>query len=199
MTEQLTPQKPSTNKGQVLSIDAAIAVVIFVTYIAAVLIQASGLEQSAINARDTAQMERKAVGVSDLLITSRGKPSYWHVKGSTKYSLGLAWKDHVLSREKLLAIDDFPSYPQLRSMLAVNPYHIRIQLLNATRKDNASRSNKFGGCEIEDSDGQQVNITAGQEPTDTESEVIIDRLVHTQPPNKRRCALRVNIWVNDTL
>ncbi len=171
-------------KAQILSIDAVVAFLVFAIFVGFALNTAIGLEVDAANAQEVRDMQKRVLQISDILVTTPGVPAYWHVQEASERSIGLAWKDHVLADEKLVALNDTSKIQvnTLRRLLGVGRYNATITLLNATNTDQNCPIN--GG-----------NISAGNtltSQTQTVIEIRINRVVRTE--DGRTCKLQVNVW-----
>ena len=69
----------------------------------------------------TAERRERALRISEVLVSSQGKPTYWYTLNVTTNDvdvLGLAGQDHVLMREKLEAVQE-ANYSILKSVMGL--------------------------------------------------------------------------------
>lgn len=164
-------------KAQIISIDGVIALTIFALFIGFTLQFVTGNQAAAASSSEFATVQKRAIQISDVLVTTPGRPVYWHVNDSQTKSIGLVWKDRVLSTAKLKALQ-FIDYEKMRSVLGSGVYDLRLQLLNA--------SNTSDTCPVDN-----TVIDEGETADDANVKVRIDRVVHTQTSD--RCKLRTTL------
>ena len=73
-----------------------------------------------------------SIEVSDLLLKHAGFPTAWETDNRT-YTIGLAFKDHVLNSNKVNKFLSF-SYDNARLLLGTRNYQFYFLLINATDK-----------------------------------------------------------------
>ncbi|MBI4017506.1 MAG: hypothetical protein HY366_01015 [Candidatus Aenigmarchaeota archaeon] len=162
-------------KGQVVSIDVLLALVIFAAAMAGVLHTENTLSASIRDTEEFRRTQDRLISLSDQLVFTRGDPDGWYNSSRIK-SIGLMYSDHVLSDDKLVALTRFSS-TALRGNLSTGANNVYVQLLNSGG----------GNCTV-----RSTNITAGTVPSGVRERTSIDRYVLTE--DARNCTLRVTLW-----
>ncbi len=105
-------------------------------------------------------LEREALGISDIFVQSPGYPSGWEKNTDTAQVLGLSPNDHELGTEKVIALKNLmdTDYAKAQNLLGIEgqEFYFRVRSLNTTTITEA---------------GHFPNTTA------TEHEIILQRRV----------------------
>lgn len=162
-------------KGQIVSIDMVLALVIFATALGGVLYTESTLSSSANDLEEFRRTQDRLIELSDQLVLTKGEPDGWYNTSKIK-SIGLSYRDHRLADDKVLALTRM-THRDLQNNLSTGPNSVYIQLLTSTGANCTVRSD---------------NITIGSFPSSSRERLSIDRLVMTE--DLRNCTLRLTLW-----
>jgi hypothetical protein len=118
-------------RGQAVSFDFAIAIFVFVlAFVSLAALWQASLDDF-INAREFQDMQTTAFLLSETLVETRGNPENWeHFSFQDVNVFGLAEKDRVLDREKILRLNSYLSadYDSTREKLRLPLYGIYIRI-----------------------------------------------------------------------
>lgn len=164
-----------SGKGQAVSLDVVLALVIFTISIAGVLHAESSISHSVADSEEFRRTQDRLIGLSDQLVLTSGEPDGWYNSTNIK-SVGLAYGDHRLADDKLIALTRMTA-KDLRGNLSTGPNSLYVQLLTSGGSN----------CTV-----QSTNLTVGAQPAGAKEQISIDRYVMTE--NSRNCTLRVTLW-----
>lgn len=171
----LTEQTRRSAKGEAVSLDTILALVIFSIALVGVVHVEGTLSSSASDAEELRRAQDRLIELSDQLVMTRGEPDGWYNASKVK-SIGLAYRDHRLSDDKLVALTRM-THRSLQGNLSTGPNSIFIELLTSTG----------GNCTV-----RSTNISVGARPASPRERISIDRLVMTE--DMRNCTLRLTLW-----
>ena len=114
-------------KAQLFSMDAMVASAIFVFLLVLIFTFWYSHSITFQKEKEYSLMENKAFSVSNLLISTTGRPSAWEYNLSEPETLGLAYMDKTLKKEKL---DTFITleYSQIKEKLNIEKYKFYFKL-----------------------------------------------------------------------
>lgn len=162
--------------GQMLSLDLVFALAVFLVALGGVIHAEGVIANSAEDAERLREMQNDLVRTSDQLVLTPGEPEGWPDTDEVK-SIGLAYRDHRASNEKLLEVDSM-SHRALQGNMSTWPSNVHVQLLTSSGSANCTVSG--------------TNISGGSKPSSPLDELSIDRYVMTE--DGRNCTLRVTFW-----
>ena len=121
-------------KGQLLTIDFALSMVIFLTILLTLITLWANFDTQIRDLEDRRDMQTLAVAVSDSLVRSPGNPGNW--TSATVKSIGLAEQERILSLDKILKlygmmnsyspVDPSFDYTGTRSILRLGNYEVTM-------------------------------------------------------------------------
>ena len=109
------------NKGQVITTDFILAMIILVFVLQIALsLWNNEIEDFRLKERRI-EMEKLALGITDMLVRSPGNPGDWENRNITEITLGLAGEDHVLDIQKVSKLFTLPQ-DSVKKILGIENY-----------------------------------------------------------------------------
>jgi hypothetical protein len=122
-------------RGQV-SLDLIVSVSLFFIFFIFVLAILSQFDVRFSTGRTVADLERKAIGISDLFVQGPGYPSGWDRDTSTAQVLGLSQNDHEVDANKVTVLKNLADtdYGKFRQLLGAedSEVYFSVKYINAS-------------------------------------------------------------------
>lgn len=162
------------NKGQIISVDLIVSVVIFISVFAVCLLVSVRSLEELRDSYESSILNKKVQRISEILVRTQGLPQDWNETSAT--SIGLAESEFILNYTKILRLKNMQA-SRVRSLLGLGEYDFFVNITNLTRQSFPE------------------GLTIGSEPTDAKKIFSVERFVLVDFENRREMGVfKLMLW-----